>query len=262
MLADQLIARTEFMHSRNVYHRDIKPENFLMGVGKRGNQVNIIDFGLSKSYRDRATGVHAAYRENKGFAGTAQYASLNTHLGIEQSRRDDLESLGYMLIVSLIPVLDWQCSELIHKHFLRGNLPWKGLKGAGKKEVFDRIQFKSKRPLRYQLIPSEMTTPTEILCRGYPNEFVTYLNYCRSLRYDDKPDYIYLRRLFRDLLAREGLQYDYVFDWSVQPDYTRAAEGKQEVRPEAVAVVKEGPEKERKGVEGVESGAATGAVVA
>jgi len=62
-----------------------------------------------------------------------------------------------------------------------------------------------------------MTTPTEVLCRSFPNEFAIYLNYCRSLRFDDKPDYSYLRKLFRDLFVREGFQYDYVFDWSVQP---------------------------------------------
>lgn len=87
------------MHSRNVFHRDIKGDNFLMGVGKRGNQVNVIDFGLAKNYRDPETGLHVAYRENKGFAGTLPYASLNAHLGVEYGRRDDLEGLGYMLIV-------------------------------------------------------------------------------------------------------------------------------------------------------------------
>jgi casein kinase I family protein HRR25 len=66
-------------------------------------------------------------------------------------------------------------------------------------------------------VVAEMTTPTEVLCRGFPNEFAIYLNYCRSLRFDDKPDYSYLRKLFRDLFVREGFQYDYVFDWSVSP---------------------------------------------
>lgn len=61
-----------------------------------------------------------------------------------------------------------------------------------------------------------MTTPTDLLCRGFPNEFGIFLNYCRALRFDDKPDYSYLRKLFRDLFVREGYQYDYVFDWSVQ----------------------------------------------
>ena len=105
----------------------------------------------------------------------------------EQSRRDDMESLGYVLM-----------------YFLRGSLPWQGLKAATKKQKYDRIMEK------------KMTTPTEYLCRSFPNEFAIYLNYTRSLRFDDKPDYSYLRKIFRDLFVREGYQYDYVFDWSMQ----------------------------------------------
>jgi casein kinase I family protein HRR25 len=112
--------------------------------------------------------------------------------------------------------------QLIWQYFLRGQLPWQGLKAATKKQKYDRIMEKSKLPLtmilRAKLTTPEMTTPTEVLCRGFPNEFAIYLNYCRSLRFDDKPDYSYLRKLFRDLFVREGFQYDYVFDWSVQPD--------------------------------------------
>ena len=181
------ISRIEYIHSRNFIHRDIKPDNFLMGIGKRGNQVNVIDFGLAKKYRDPKTHLHIPYRENKNLTGTARYTSINTHLGVEQSRRDDMESLGYVLM-----------------YFLRGSLPWQGLKAATKKQKYDCIMEK------------KMTTPTEYLCRGFPNEFAIYLNYCRSLRFDDKPDYSYLRKLFRDLFVREGFQYDYVFDWSVQ----------------------------------------------
>lgn len=88
-------------------------------------------------------------------------------------------------------------------YFCRGALPWQGLKAATKKQKYDRIMEK------------KMTTPTEILCRGFPNEFAIYLNYTRSLRFDDKPDYTYLRKLFRDLFVREGYQYDYVFDWTI-----------------------------------------------
>ncbi|KAI8809545.1 kinase-like domain-containing protein [Cladochytrium replicatum] len=186
LLADQLISRVEYIHSKNFIHRDIKPDNFLMGLGKRGNQVNVIDFGLAKKYRDPKTHLHIPYKENKNLTGTARYASINTHLGVEQSRRDDLESLGYVLM-----------------YFCRGSLPWQGLKAATKKQKYDRIMEK------------KMTTPTEVLCRGYPNEFALYLNYTRSLRFDDKPDYSYLRKLFRDLFIREGYHYDYVFDWTV-----------------------------------------------
>ena len=180
------ISRIEYIHSRNFIHRDIKPDNFLMGIGKRGNQVNVIDFGLAKKYRDPKTHLHIPYRENKNLTGTARYTSINTHLGVEQARRDDLESLAYVLM-----------------YFLRGSLPWQGLKAATKKQKYDRIMEK------------KMTTPTDLLCRGFPNEFGIFLNYTRALRFDDKPDYSYLRKLFRDLFVREGYQYDYVFDWSV-----------------------------------------------
>ncbi|XP_033095295.1 casein kinase I-like isoform X1 [Anneissia japonica] len=186
LLADQLISRIEYIHSKNFIHRDVKPDNFLMGLGKKGNLVYIIDFGLAKKYRDSRTHQHIPYRENKNLTGTARYASINTHLGIEQSRRDDLESLGYMLM-----------------YFNLGSLPWQGLKAATKRQKYEKISEK------------KMSTPIETLCKGYPSEFSTYLNYTRSLRFDEKPDYSYLRQLFRNLFHRQGFTYDYVFDWNM-----------------------------------------------
>ncbi|XP_048473486.1 casein kinase I [Rhincodon typus] len=186
LLADQMISRIEYIHSKNFIHRDVKPDNFLMGLGKKGNLVYIIDFGLAKKYRDARTHQHIPYRENKNLTGTARYASINTHLGIEQSRRDDLESLGYVLM-----------------YFNLGSLPWQGLKAATKRQKYERISEK------------KMSTPIEVLCKSYPSEFSTYLNFCRSLRFDDKPDYSYLRQLFRNLFHRQGFSYDYVFDWNM-----------------------------------------------
>lgn len=112
---------------------------------------------------------------------------INAYISIEQSRRDDLESLGYILV-----------------YFCRGQLPWQGIRARTKKEKYDKIMEK------------KMTTPADALCRGLHQEFAIYLNYVRSLRFDDKPDYSYLRKLFRDLFVREGFQYDYVFDWTIR----------------------------------------------
>ncbi|KAF5840880.1 putative casein kinase [Dunaliella salina] len=186
MLADQMISRVEFVHSRSFIHRDIKPDNFLMGTGKKANCVNVIDFGLAKKYRDPKTHVHNPYLENKNLTGTARYASVNTHLGIEQSRRDDLESLGYVFL-----------------YFLRGALPWQGLQANTKKQKYEKISDK------------KMKTPPEVLCKGMPSEFVAYFTYVRALHYEEKPDYAYLRRLFRSLFAREGWSWDFVFDWTI-----------------------------------------------
>lgn len=144
----------------------------------------MIDYGLAKKYRD-SKHVHIPYRDNKHLTGTARYASINNHLGIEQSRRDDLESLGYVLM-----------------YFNKGELPWQGLKARTKGDKYTRICEK------------KSSTGINALCEGFPTEFATYLNYTRSLGFEDKPDYQYLRKLFRDLFVRQGYTMDYNFDWS------------------------------------------------
>lgn len=184
MLADQMLERIEFVHKKYFMHRDIKPDNFLMGIGENYNKVFLIDYGLSKKYYDSKSRCHIDYKEKKNLTGTARYASLNSHLGIEQSRRDDLESLGYILM-----------------YFNRGSLPWQGLKAATKKQKYDKISEK------------KSTTSVENLCDGYPVEFGKYLNYCRGLRFEEAPDHTYLRKLFRNLFIRLNHQYDYSFDW-------------------------------------------------
>eukprot|EP00756_Hemistasia_phaeocysticola_P024856 Hpha_TRINITY_DN15975_c1_g4::TRINITY_DN15975_c1_g4_i1::g.71333::m.71333/K02218/CSNK1, CKI; casein kinase 1 len=187
MLGDQMVARIQFVHERHYLHRDVKPDNFLMGCNKRAHHVYVIDLGLAKKYRDPKTGRHIPPKEGKALTGTARYASINTHVGLEQGRRDDLEAVGYVLM-----------------YFLRGSLPWQGLKAKDKQEKYTAIKEKKER------------TSTESLCKGFPQEFVTYLNYCKSLRFEEEPDYNYLRRLFRDLYHREGHKTDYVFDWEAK----------------------------------------------
>jgi len=186
MLADQLLCRLEIIHTKCYIHRDIKPDNFLMGRGIHKNMVHVIDFGLAKLYRDPRTHRHVPYREGKNLTGTARYASINTHMGIEQSRRDDLESLGYVLM-----------------YFLRGSLPWQGLKAAHKKQKYERI------------LEKKVSTSTEALCKNFPAEFRAYFDHVKSLGFDDRPDYEYLKKLFRELFFRKGFTYDNQFDWDL-----------------------------------------------
>ncbi|XP_029655039.1 casein kinase I-like [Octopus sinensis] len=189
MLALQIIDRLELLHSRCFIHRDVKPDNFLIGTGRLCHRLYLIDFGLAKKYKSSTTGVHIPYRDDKSLTGTARYASSNTHMGIEQSRRDDMESLGYMLL-----------------YFLRGNLPWQGLQASNKKEKYRKIG------------EMKVSTSIESLCRGFPNEFVLYFKYCRSLDFEKKPDYNYLRKIFKLLFKKMGYVDDDLYLWFFVPD--------------------------------------------
>ena len=183
MLADQMIKRVEYVHSRRIIHRDIKPDNFVIGKDRSKHRIFIIDFGLAKKYIS-SRGEHIKYKEGKGLTGTARYASLNTHIGIEQARRDDLESLGYVFI-----------------YFLNGQLPWQGLRAKNIKEKYRKIKEK------------KITTKIEDLCKGYPDELKDYCGYCRKLKFKQTPDYKYLRSLFKSLFKKLKFEYDYQYDW-------------------------------------------------
>merc|ERR1712048_907705 len=185
MLADQMISRVEWLHSKNLIHRDIKPDNFMMGIGANCNTVFLADYGLAKRYRN-SVGKHIKYRDDKSLTGTARYASVNTHYGSEQSRRDDLESLGYVLV-----------------YFMKGKLPWQNLKN------------KDRTKNRYEAIAEKkLTTSIPTLCYGCPAEFQMFLQYCRGLKFDESPDYNYLRQLFQVLLNSMGYEMDNVYDWT------------------------------------------------
>lgn len=186
VLADQVIEIVEYVHSKGIIHRDIKPENFLIGLGAAANDVHLVDFGLAKEYLDPATGFHIPFRENRPLIGTARYVSLNTHLGIEQSRRDDLEAVGHVMV-----------------YLLCGGLPWQGM------------AVKSKQEMTGIIMVTKAALSPEALCKGLPDEFATYLSYCRKLGFDEDPDYNYLRNILQDLFARENFLHDHIFDWSL-----------------------------------------------
>lgn len=186
MVAKQMLSRVQTVHEKNLIYRDIKPDNFLIGRpgSKAANVIHVVDFGMAKQYRDPKTKQHIAYRERKSLSGTARYMSINTHLGREQSRRDDLEALGHVFM-----------------YFLRGGLPWQGLKAATNKQKYEKIGEK------------KQTTFIKDLCEGFPEEFNKYLTYVRNLGFEDTPDYDYLRDLFTQALKNTGEVEDGEYDW-------------------------------------------------
>lgn len=176
----QIVERLRAIHAASLLHRDVKPANFLIGSDEQ--TVYAIDFGLAKRYRDPVTHVHIPFREKKHMLGTPRYVSINTHLGIEQSRRDDLESVGYMLV-----------------QLYQGRLPWQGAKGVTNADKYAHI------------LEGKMNTGVDLLCAGMPSEFVRYFEYVRSLRFTDKPDYDYVIELLK--AAAGDIPLDGRMDW-------------------------------------------------
>ena len=180
----QMIERIQYVHSKFYIHRDIKPGNFVIGRGEKSKIIYLIDFGLSKRYIDPEKKCHIPYREGKGLTGTARYVSLFTHYGIEQSRRDDIESIAYNLI-----------------YFAKGKLPWQGVKTKNKKEKHKKI------------MESKLAHTPDILCANLPDVYVKLLKYARKLEFEDEPDYAKIKLLFKNYIEKKGDIMDMQFDW-------------------------------------------------
>eukprot|EP00826_Nyctotherus_ovalis_P023275 TRINITY_DN1789_c0_g1_i12.p1 TRINITY_DN1789_c0_g1~~TRINITY_DN1789_c0_g1_i12.p1 ORF type:complete len:351 (-),score=84.46 TRINITY_DN1789_c0_g1_i12:125-1177(-) len=173
----------EFVHSRSFIRCDIKSSNFLIGIGDDENLIYALDFGLARQYMNSINKKHIPFCEDKKLVGTLNFISANTHAGMEQSRRDDMESLGYMLI-----------------YLAKGKLPWQYLK----------LNTQSKYK---ELMDMKKSTSLNLLCEGLPTEFVTYLAYCRKLKFVEEPDYCLLKGLFSEAIAAMNYTCDYKFDW-------------------------------------------------
>ena len=190
MLAYQMINILQYIHEKHIIHRDIKPDNFVMGLNENNAHLYIIDFGLSKKYRSSKTLLQYPLIKRKKLVGTARYASIHALEEFEQSRRDDLESVGYVLL-----------------YFLRGSLPWQGLKVKAKEERYKKILQKKKE------------TTSEELCRGFPFIFQEFVNYTRNLDYLEEPNYDYLRNMFYTYIINElNDNFDFLYDWTTASD--------------------------------------------
>ena len=182
MILKQMNKRLNYIHDYGIIHRDLKPENFLVSTNTREGIIYLIDFGLSKKILNPKTKEHIPYKTNRPLMGTAVYTSLNSHQGFEQSRRDDLESLAYIII-----------------YFYYGELPWSNLKVKTKEELFQKT-FE---------IKSNYKNSEEF--KNLPYELSDLINYCYHLEYEEKPNYLYIKSLADRMTGRSNTEI--LFDW-------------------------------------------------
>ena len=192
MIGFQLIGVLHFIHDKNIIHRDVKPDNCVMGSAELNENLYLIDFGLAKKYRSSRTLKQYPLTRKKRLTGTARYASIHALEGYEQSRRDDMESVGYILA-----------------YFLRGGLPWQGMKLKSKENKYKNILEKKKE------------ISSQELFKGFPNEFAEILEYTKNLDYLQEPEYEMLRNKLMALCKRLNYNFDYIYDWTTDRDLAR-----------------------------------------
>ena len=220
MITIQLIERIKHVHDNNYVHRDIKPENFLVGKDSTSKTIYILDFGLAKRYRDEHTHIHIPLKENRNLTGTARYASCNAHNGLEQSRRDDLESLDYVIL-----------------YFFKGKLPWQGLKCKDKNEKYAKIK------------EMKMSITPEKLCEGFPVEFAKYLTAVKKLGFEEEPAYKTYIQMFTNLFKSKDFEMDYSYDWVTVKNNTNVLKDASLMRSEDYSKQQENSKKNNEKVD-------------
>ena len=183
MFAIQALERVEYVHSTNYLHTDIKPGTFLVGNPDQ-SQIYLIDFGNARKYRSSRTGKHLPFSRNYKIYGTTIFLSLNVLKGIEQTRKDELESLGLVII-----------------YLYKGYLPWSNYKF---KDIFQALE-------KIKAIKENLSMKQ--LCHGLPIEMFEYMNYIKNMNFEDTPDYRYLQSLFLNILKKIGEKNDLFFSW-------------------------------------------------
>ena len=210
MITIQMIERLKHVHDNHYIHRDIKPENFLIGKDTTAKTIYLLDFGLAKRYRDEYTHIHIPLKENRNLTGTARYASCNAHNGLEQSRRDDMESIAYVIL-----------------YFFRKKLPWQGLKCKDKNEKHAKIK------------EIKMSMTPEKLFEGLPKEFADYLTMVKKLGFEDEPTYKNYIQMFTRLFKAKEFEMDYIYDWVTVKNNTNVLKDASLIQSEEVSQKRE-----------------------
>ena len=196
MLAYQMIEVLKYIHSKHIIHRDIKPDNFVIGGEEYNAYLYLVDFGLAKKYRSSKTLKQIPYVKKKKLTGTARYASIHAMEEMEQSRRDDLEAVSYVIM-----------------YFIRGNLPWQGLRLKSNEDRYQKILEKKKE------------ISTEELCAEYPKVFYDFVKYSKGLKYSEEPKYDELKNSFVDFVVNQKKEkFDFIYDWTTKEDIKKRKE--------------------------------------